>query len=79
MMTIAWWLSIPVVATLLAILWVTWAGRPKTPKDTHASLQSYQRFRAAMENETSRRRPPANPASGTTATDDEPQPPGGTA
>jgi hypothetical protein len=52
MAEIAWWWSIPIGATLLAVLWAAWASRPKPPADTHDSLQSHQRFRAAMEHDT---------------------------
>jgi hypothetical protein len=64
MAEIAWWWAIPIGATLAAILWAALAGRPKPPADTHDSLQSHQRFRAAMEHDTfgdRRRRGPDEP------------------
>lgn len=48
MSAIAWW-GIPVGATLLAILWVSWASRPKPRIGVHESLQQHERFRRALE------------------------------
>jgi phage gp37-like protein len=51
MTAVAWW-GIPLGATLLAVVWVAWAGRRRPPADTHATVSSYQRFRSAMEHDT---------------------------
>lgn len=48
MSALAWW-AIPVVATLLAIGYVSWASRPKPREDVHDSLKAHERFRAALE------------------------------
>lgn len=48
MQALAWWL-IPIVATLLAVVWVSVRNRPRPPVDTHESLEEHERFRAAME------------------------------
>jgi hypothetical protein len=52
MVSIAWWLSIPIIATVVAVVWVSWAGRSRPPANTHDTVHSYQRFRAAMEHDT---------------------------
>jgi len=44
---LAWWL-IPIVATLLAVVWVTWANRPRRPADAHDSLAAHRRFTEAL-------------------------------
>jgi hypothetical protein len=44
---LAWWL-IPLVATALAVVWVTWVSRPRRRADTHDSLAEHQRFLAAF-------------------------------
>lgn len=46
MSAIAWWL-IPLVATLLAIMWASWATRQRTPR-LHDSSENYERFQAAL-------------------------------
>ena len=43
------WLAIPVVAVLLAILWVMWATRTRPPVDVHDSLEERERFKAAFD------------------------------
>ena len=43
------WLLIPLVATLLAVVWVTWVNRPRRPADAHETLAAHQRFTAALE------------------------------
>ena len=48
MQAVAWWL-IPIVATLLAVAWLSFRNRPRPPVDTHESLEERERFRAAME------------------------------
>lgn len=50
MEVIVWW-TIPLVATVLALLWVLWVSRPRPPEDLHESLESYQRFKKAMTRE----------------------------
>ncbi|HUR51524.1 MAG TPA: hypothetical protein VMZ11_05325 [Mycobacteriales bacterium] len=46
----AWilWLSPVIVAPVLAVLWVTWAARPKGPEEARETVQRYDRFRAAL-------------------------------
>lgn len=55
------WLSIPVAATLLAALWVAWAGHRagSSRTDVHESLETHRRFRAAMQHATEH--PPPEP------------------
>ena len=55
MSAIAWWL-IPLVATLLAIGWASWATRQRTPR-LHDSSENYERFQAALARNY---RPPAD-------------------
>jgi hypothetical protein len=43
------WLTIPVVALVLAMLWVAWASRTRPRADTHDTLEAHRRFRAAFE------------------------------
>ena len=43
----AWWL-IPIVATLLAVAWVTWTARPRRPADPHETLAAHKRFTEAL-------------------------------
>ncbi|MCZ3385911.1 MAG: hypothetical protein LH630_02855 [Actinomycetia bacterium] len=43
----AWWL-IPIVATLLAVVWVSWRARPRRPVDPHQSLAAHRRFTEAL-------------------------------
>jgi len=45
---LAWWL-IPLVATALAVVWVTWVSRPRRRVDTHDSLAEHQRFLSAFD------------------------------
>ena len=42
-----WWL-IPITATLLAVAWVSWNGRPRRPADPHDTLKAHQRFTEAL-------------------------------
>lgn len=46
MSAIAWWV-IPIVATLGAIIWVSWASR-RGPAGGSDSPETYERFRVAM-------------------------------
>lgn len=43
------WLAVPVVALVLATLWVGWTSRPRPRADTHETVQAHQRFVAAFE------------------------------
>lgn len=43
------WLAIPVVALVLAVLWVAWASRTRPRADTHETVEAHQRFRDAFE------------------------------
>ena len=42
------WLSPVIVAPLLAVLWITWAARPKGLGEARDGVQTYDRFRAAL-------------------------------
>ncbi|MGB8651086.1 MAG: hypothetical protein WCD35_10540 [Mycobacteriales bacterium] len=46
----AWilWLSPVIVAPLLAVLWTSWASRPRGPVEAIETVQQYDRFRAAI-------------------------------
>lgn len=55
MSAIAWW-AIPLVATLLAIVWASWSARSR-PRSLHDSSQNYERFQAALSRTY---RPPAD-------------------
>jgi hypothetical protein len=48
----AWWL-IPIIATLLAVAWVTWTARPRRPADPHETLAAHKRFTEALTPPTS--------------------------
>ena len=50
------WLGIPICATLLAVLWATWANRPAGPADVHESVEHHQRFKDALSREPGRGR-----------------------
>ncbi len=65
MEAMAWWL-IPIVATLLAVIWVTWRARPRRPVDPHHSLAAHRRFTEALS-------PPTQPSEVTGAGDDDAQ------
>jgi hypothetical protein len=43
------WLTIPVGALLLALLWVAWASRTPPRADTHDTVEEHRRFRAAFD------------------------------
>ncbi len=47
MQAMAWW-SVPLVAFVLAIVWVSLANRPRPPADPHDSVAEHQRFTEAM-------------------------------
>ena len=46
----AWilWLSPVIVAPLLAVVWMSWAARPRGPVEAMQTVQQYDRFRAAL-------------------------------
>ena len=43
------WLSPVVVGPLLAVVWTSWASRPRGPVEAIESVDQYARFRKAME------------------------------
>jgi hypothetical protein len=43
------WLLIPLAATVLAVLWVTWRSRDRKPADAEQGMEDMARFRQAME------------------------------
>ena len=49
------WLSIPPVATALAVAWTAWSNRPRRPAEPVDSVRAYEQFRTAI----SRNLPPA--------------------
>jgi hypothetical protein len=61
----AWW-SVPLVAFVVAVIWVTVANRPRPPADPHESMAEHERFRQAMGRPVddvvhgAKRRPPAD-------------------
>jgi hypothetical protein len=48
MQAIIWW-TVPLVAFVLAIVWVSIANRERPPVDPHDSVAEHERFREAME------------------------------
>lgn len=46
----AWilWLSPVIVAPLLAVVWISWAARPKGPEEARKGVEQYDRFRASL-------------------------------
>ncbi|MGH8968716.1 MAG: hypothetical protein ACRDV1_02075 [Actinomycetes bacterium] len=50
------WLAIPVVALLLAVLWVMWASRTPPPADPHDTVEEHERFKAAFDRRRHERR-----------------------
>ena len=48
-MTALAWLAIPVVALLLAVLWVMWASRERPRADTHDTVEEHERFKRAFD------------------------------
>ena len=73
MSALAWWV-LPVVATALAIGYISWRSRPGPPQDTHDAIEAREKFRRAMEKDVAprrrrgRRRGPASDAQGSDAT-----------
>jgi hypothetical protein len=47
---VAWavWLSVPLLATVLAALWAWVRGRPPAPLDTDAAIRAHQRYLDAL-------------------------------
>ncbi|MDQ1601143.1 MAG: hypothetical protein QOD68_2617 [Actinomycetota bacterium] len=43
------WLAIPLVALVLAVLWVIWTSRTRPRADTHETLEEHARFKAAFD------------------------------
>ncbi|HVT20634.1 MAG TPA: hypothetical protein VHE57_04535 [Mycobacteriales bacterium] len=56
------WLGVPAVATLVAIVWVNWAARPRGPVETEQSLAERERFKQAFSRPVSLVEPPAQRA-----------------
>lgn len=56
MQTLAW-LLIPLVAGLVATLYVVWIVRPRKPADARRGMQGLYEFRAAMERQLPLRTP----------------------
>ena len=67
MEAMAWWL-IPITATLLAVAWVTWNGRPRRPADPHDTLAAHRRFTEALASPAPRSRAPQTQSRRTTPT-----------
>jgi hypothetical protein len=47
---VAWaaWLSVPLLATVLAAIWTWLRGRPPAPLDTDAAIRAHQRYLEAL-------------------------------
>jgi hypothetical protein len=60
MQAMAWW-SVPAVAFVIALVWVSLANRPRPPQDPVDSMAEHERFRQAMSRQI------ASPAPGTPA------------
>lgn len=50
-MEILWWLAPAAGATVLAMLWVTWTGRPRRDDSEEKAEAAYREFAAAIERE----------------------------
>jgi hypothetical protein len=44
-----YWLPLPVAATVVAVVVISWRHRARRPADIYQSQESYARFRAALE------------------------------
>ncbi len=53
------WLLIPVVAFVVALLWLKIAHRTRPPAGTDETVDAHDRFRQAMERESGVKPPPA--------------------
>lgn len=49
-MEILWWLAPAVVATVVAMCWAAWAGRPRVEHEDRSEA-AYERFAAAIQRE----------------------------
>lgn len=58
MQAMAWW-SVPLVAFVVAVVWVSLANRPRPPAHTRDSMAEHERFRQAMARQTGSDRPAA--------------------
>jgi hypothetical protein len=56
------WLAIPLVALVLALLWVAWTSRTRPRADTHETLEEHARFKAAMDPKRYGRSGPTDPS-----------------
>ena len=56
MWVLAWTLTGPVVAIVLAMVWIWWRTHPRRPADTTHSVAEYQRFRSALAGDQEARR-----------------------
>ena len=59
----AWilWLSPVIVSPLLAVVWTSWASRPRGPVEAIETVEQHQRFRAALTAPVPDPRSPARP------------------
>jgi hypothetical protein len=48
-MTALAWLAIPVVALVLAVLWVLWSSRERPRAGTHETVEEHERFKRAFD------------------------------
>jgi hypothetical protein len=46
--SILWWLAVPIMTTGIAMVWATWAGRPRRPLPPDESSDAYDRFTEAL-------------------------------
>jgi len=72
---VVWW-SIPLLATAIAIAWLSWRARPR-PGDPHDTVEERRRFNEAMQKSPRRRRRAGRPPTDTLddpATDSEESP-----
>ena len=42
------WLSPVIVAPMLAVVWTSWAARPRGPVEAMETVEQYDRFKAAL-------------------------------
>lgn len=52
------WLSPVIVAPMLAVLWITWASRPRGPEEARETVERYDRFREALGSRAQPTNPP---------------------
>jgi hypothetical protein len=55
----AWilWLSPVIVSPMLAVVWTSWASRPRGPVEAMETVEAYDRFRAAINTSVPEPRP----------------------